>query len=96
MFIFFSWDKIYYILINEGNNPNKYFIYNEYEKCTIHNSVTCGCKLEPKKQDNSVIILKYINFYKFCSTLFEFKGGQFRHINKNYKLSAISLNEEFF
>jgi len=96
MFLLFSWDKIYYILINEGNNPNKYFIYNEYEKCTIHNSITCGCKLETKKQDNSAFILKYINFYKFCSTIFEFKDGRFRLINKNSKISVITLNDDFF
>ncbi|KAL6599435.1 hypothetical protein U3516DRAFT_494694, partial [Neocallimastix sp. 'constans'] len=67
-----SWNKVYFILKKEGNNPNKYFIYITYEKCLIHNSESCECDKMIKNEDNSLIIIKYINFYKFCTTIIKF------------------------
>lgn len=88
-FVFFSWDKIYYIIKRQGNDPNTYFIYEKNEKCFVHNSYTCGCKLKKKKEDNSTTMEKYILFYKFCSTVFNFEGGKLKYIKTSSKLDLI-------
>lgn len=78
---------------NEGDNPNKYFIYITYEKCLIHNSTTCGCNLKKINEDNSSIITRYISFYKFCSKVIEFDNGSFKIVNSKSKLCLFSLRD---
>lgn len=89
MFIFFSWDKIYYIFKKKGNDPTLYFIYSRKEKCFVHNSFTCGCKLKSKKENLKPIIEKYIKFYKFCSTVFIIEKGKIKYIKLQSKVNII-------
>jgi len=49
-----------------------------------------------KNEDNSLIIIKYINFYKFCTTIIKFDNGSIKFVNKMNKLSTISLKENLF
>lgn len=95
-FILLSWDKVYYIIKKESNNPNKYFLIEKYEKCSIHNSLTCGCQLNRIDKDNTVSIKKYINFYKLCTSVIEFQEGSIRIIKESFKLSIMSINDNMF
>ncbi|OUM58168.1 hypothetical protein PIROE2DRAFT_16647 [Piromyces sp. E2] len=56
-------------------------------KCILHNSFTCGCKLEESDENLELIIKKYIIFYKFCSTIFIINHGKIKYINMKSKLS---------
>lgn len=80
--IFFSWDKIYYIYVNKGDNYNCYFCSTIQKKCSLHNSNFCGCI---KTESNIDIIEKYINFYKYSSKVIIFSNGKFRYIKKKNK-----------
>ncbi|ORX45341.1 hypothetical protein BCR36DRAFT_358228, partial [Piromyces finnis] len=62
IFIMFSWDKIYYISIKEGNNTNVYFLFKRYKKCLIHHSYKCGCILNEKECNHTLVINKYLLF----------------------------------
>ncbi|ORX56024.1 hypothetical protein BCR36DRAFT_281085, partial [Piromyces finnis] len=90
-FIFFSWDKVYYIMKKQGDNTSVYFIvYEKNEICFIHNSYTCGCKLKKRKENDENTIEKYILFYKFCSTLFIMDDyGKWKYFNSKSKISLI-------
>ncbi|OUM62446.1 hypothetical protein PIROE2DRAFT_11296 [Piromyces sp. E2] len=88
VFIIFSWDKIYYIIKKEGNNPMIYFVYKRHEECLVHRSTFCGCKLTMKKEEIEACIFNYIDIYNTCSTLFEIVDGKirFKKLRKIQKL----------
>jgi len=70
MFICFSWDKIYYVITKRGNDVKNYFLFRRHDLCKIHNSYTCGCKLNIPKDEQIQQIRKSIDIYKACSTLY--------------------------
>ncbi|KAL6596852.1 hypothetical protein U3516DRAFT_671521 [Neocallimastix sp. 'constans'] len=70
IFILFSWDKIYFIIKKDGNNPLNYFIYIKHKECNIHHSCNCGCNTNLSKEDYRMNVEKYINIYKICSKIF--------------------------
>jgi len=72
IFILFSWDKIYYILRKEGNN------IKHYEKCILHDSYKCGCVLLEKKRNQSTIVSKYLQFYKYSTKLLDPKNKKIK------------------
>ena len=80
IFLLFSWDKVYYIIKKEGNNPMVYFIYKRHEECLKHKSTYCGCKLNMIKEHIEMSIRNYIDIYKTCSTLFEIVDGKVKFI----------------
>ncbi|OUM63859.1 hypothetical protein PIROE2DRAFT_9528, partial [Piromyces sp. E2] len=70
IFIILSWDKVYYIIKRAGNKPTNYFIYKRHEKCLIHNSISCGCKLNDYVRENLLQNIDVgINVYKKSSNL---------------------------
>ncbi|ORX51107.1 hypothetical protein BCR36DRAFT_326179 [Piromyces finnis] len=70
IFVFLSWDKIFFITKKEGYNPITYFIYIRHEKCLVHDSTSCGCKLNENARDNLLQnIEKSVNIYKAVSQL---------------------------
>jgi len=89
IFILFSWDKVYFIVKKEGDNPNKYFKITVYKKCLVHNSLTCGCRLEVSDEDNKEIIKKFIKFYKYCSLMIVYKDGKVKYVDSKSKLSIL-------
>jgi len=70
MFICFSWDKIFYVITKRGNDVKKYFLFKRHDLCNIHNSYTCGCKLDIPMDEQIHIIRQSIDIYKVCSTLY--------------------------
>ncbi|ORX56013.1 hypothetical protein BCR36DRAFT_175699 [Piromyces finnis] len=93
VFLFFSWDKLYYIIKKEKKIEN-YFIYKNYEMCSLHKSLTCGCQLEKKNNNVIPVIEKYIDFYKFCSAIVEKKNGKTRLVRVESKISIFNDHNE--
>jgi len=48
----------------------KYFICFRHEKCQLHNSSTCGCKINLTKENIEQQSKRYIALYKTCSSTF--------------------------
>jgi len=70
MFICFSWDKIYYVITKRGNDVKKYYLFRRHDLCNIHNSNSCGCKLDISMDEQIEKIQQSIDIYKACSTLY--------------------------
>jgi len=73
----------------EGNDSTKYFKITVYKKCLMHNSFTCGCRLEVSNENNQKIIEKYIKFYKYCSLMIVYRDGKLKYVNSKSKLSIL-------
>eukprot|EP00833_Pecoramyces_ruminatium_P015546 jgi/Orpsp1_1/1189578/evm.model.d7180000073013.1 len=72
LFLIYSWDKIYYTTICKNKNEsNFYFIYKIHELCQVHNSTSCGCKLNMTKEYVLYNIDNYISIYKICSNFYK-------------------------
>jgi len=89
VFVIFSWDKIYYIVIKKGNDTNTYFLIKHYEKCIIHNSYKCGCILKEKFRDQSSIINKYLKFYKYCTEFYDIGDNKIKKFKINDIINII-------
>ncbi|OUM63850.1 hypothetical protein PIROE2DRAFT_9519 [Piromyces sp. E2] len=63
VYILYTYDKVYYIIKKKGDETNTYFIYKRHQHCTIHNSYTCGCKLNETKENIRFNTEKYIFLY---------------------------------
>ena len=77
--------------MDKGNDPNTYFLFKRHEKCLIHDSYTCGCILEQTKEDLISTIYKFIDYYKFCSTLFVIENGKVKFMNIKTKLKLLDI-----
>ncbi|ORX79566.1 hypothetical protein BCR32DRAFT_269397 [Anaeromyces robustus] len=84
IYILYTWDKVYYIIKGKGNDPEKYFYsVKRHEECVYHKSCYCNCTNTTINYD---IVIKYINFYKYCSKIIDYSNGKLRYIkmeNKN-------------
>ncbi|ORX64116.1 hypothetical protein BCR32DRAFT_273221 [Anaeromyces robustus] len=69
LFIYLSWDKIYYILKQDADDCTHYFVYKRHERCTIHNSKVCGCKLNISQINLKQSCQNYIDIYNLCSNI---------------------------
>jgi len=56
--------------MKKGNDVKNYFILKRHDLCSIHNSNTCGCKLDIPKDEQIEKIQQSIDIYKACSTLY--------------------------
>jgi len=90
IFTLLSWDNIYYIVIDKGNDVFAYFKVKKYKKCSSHNSYKCICKKELTHQNIESIVKNYIQFYKFCSDIFTVSNGKIEFINIKSKYNSIS------
>ncbi|ORX64425.1 hypothetical protein BCR32DRAFT_273116 [Anaeromyces robustus] len=90
VFILFSWDKVYYILKNQGDDPTIYFIYEKHELCTIHQSTSCGCKLNISKDILLVKITQSINYYTLCSSIV-YKVFPLKNLLNNWNKTFYSI-----
>ncbi|OUM59930.1 hypothetical protein PIROE2DRAFT_63457 [Piromyces sp. E2] len=90
LFLCCSWDKIYYVMKNTGNDPRVYFKLKKYKKCFKHNTYTCGCKLDQDEENPVPAMKKYIIFYKFCSEIFEVTNGKIKYISMNSKTNVVN------
>jgi len=88
MFICFSWDKIYYVIRKKGNDVKNYFLFKKHDLCNIHNSYTCGCKLNIPKEEQIQQIQQSIDIYKACSTLYIISHKKFRRFGTLSKLDC--------
>jgi len=82
----FSWDKVYYIFKKQGNDTYTYFVYKRHERCILHKSTCCGCKLKISNEHFQTLIRKSIDFYRICTQFFE--------ITDNGKLVYISIQSK--
>jgi len=82
-FTLISFDNVYYIIKKEGNNVNKYFQYGKRNR-NNESSVALGHDIKEDKC-NEYKIRNYINFYKYCSKIFEFNRGKVKYIGKSSK-----------
>ncbi|ORX58410.1 hypothetical protein BCR36DRAFT_343580 [Piromyces finnis] len=89
IFILFSWDKLYYILKSEGNIQRNYFRVTKYNRCILHNSRYCGCRLEKSDENIDIIIKRYIQYYKYCSTILIMKNGKLSYLTIKSKTSIL-------
>jgi len=86
MIILFTYDRIYLIVTKNDNNFKKYFLNVLVEQCILHKSFTCRC-VKNKYEENDDSVLKYIEFYGYCSKIFEIKNGVPKFITKKDKNS---------
>lgn len=86
MIILFTYDRIYLILTKNDNNFKKYYINILVEQCILHKSFSCRCD-KNKYEENDDSVLRYIEFYKYCSKVIEFKKGVPKIIKKKGKNS---------
>ncbi|ORX76881.1 hypothetical protein BCR32DRAFT_270995 [Anaeromyces robustus] len=78
--LLFTWDKIYYILINKGDHVEYYFQILKSEICPIHKSCICSCV---RNKDDVDLANEYLEMYRFCSKVLVYSGGNFKYIKKN-------------
>jgi len=84
-------DIIYYVLIKkDGSNPINYFIYRKHEHCKVHNSTSCGCKLNMSKEVYISYIKKTIDLYIICSTFFERIDNKYVYVSTKTKIKILS------
>ncbi|ORX56016.1 hypothetical protein BCR36DRAFT_467070, partial [Piromyces finnis] len=95
LFLLFSWDKVYYILKNKGNDAKNYFIFNSRDKCVIHNSYTCECKNNSKESIDINIISKYIYIYKLSSRIIYLHKGNVKFDKYKSKMTLISISNDY-
>ncbi|ORX53833.1 hypothetical protein BCR36DRAFT_21462, partial [Piromyces finnis] len=70
MFLFHSWDKIYYINIKKcGNDPKCYFLLTETEVCLIHRANDCKCNLKIAKNNRNMLSDYYIQYYNYSKII---------------------------
>jgi len=81
---FFIWDKIYYTSIHKTNDPTVYFITNNEKNINKSKKIDTDTDIDNEKRSN-MLILNYINFYKFCSQIVMFNDGDFKFIGKRNK-----------
>jgi len=89
--MFFSWDKIFYIYKKAGNNPCNYFILQRHESCLIHNSTTCGCKLNIPDNEKFIVFNKRIEIYNICSTFIEIVNKKITYVKAMYKIQLLEM-----
>ncbi|KAL6625859.1 hypothetical protein U3516DRAFT_794237 [Neocallimastix sp. 'constans'] len=82
MIILIVWDKVYYISTNKGNDAKYYFRSVNSDECLIHKSYICECV---KSKNETCVVEKYINLYKYCSKIFMLSNGKIVYISKNSK-----------
>jgi len=49
--------------------------------------MTCGCRLEKSNENIDIIIKRYIQFYKYCSTIITVKNGKVSYVTMKSKTS---------
>jgi len=82
LFILFSFDKVFYIARNEGNNPDNYFIFKRREYNSNFLIKVYKDEFEVKTK-NEYIILKYIYLYRFCSKFFTINKKKINSIKRD-------------
>jgi len=75
----FYWDKFYYILINQGDNPLAFFVFEHNDKYVLG---------DISVKDNNIsmkLIEDYINLYKECSKVVQIVNGKIKFtVNKSH------------
>jgi len=89
MFITSSWDIVYYIITKRGDHKNEYFIYQQHDLCNLHNSHSCGCKLDISREELINNIEQSIELYKLCSTLYIISNNRIQRFGTNAKIKSI-------
>jgi len=81
MLILCIWDKLYYISLGKGNNPDSYFVTIN-EECPIHKSNICKCM---NSKNDLYLVEQYINLYKYSKKIFIFENGKIVYLNSRSK-----------
>ncbi|OUM61162.1 hypothetical protein PIROE2DRAFT_12876 [Piromyces sp. E2] len=94
IYVLFSWDKVYYVFLKQGNISQNYFKVHKYKKCLIHETTSCECELELSYDDIDIITKKFIKFYKYCSTIFVIRNGKMSYITMKSKTCIIQQQQD--
>jgi len=91
IFLILAWDKIYFIFIKKGNEMTNYYIFQKHEQCTIHNSTSCGCKLDIPQKELMNTIRNRIDIYKICTSYFKIVDNKLTFVNVETKQQFINI-----